>query len=140
MLFAFFGATALLIGCHDYRGEECRAFVIAVNSKLEEIDRVTSNYDPSHNVSAEDMRHLAELYESLAKKTQATHLDTKELAQLRAQYHAMVLEAAKLARKVADALDAKDLETAMKAHERFGAVVSKEDILVGQVNAFCQSR
>jgi ferredoxin-NADP reductase len=127
------------MGCHDYKGEECRAFVISVNNNLEEIDRVTANKDPSHDVSAADMRHLAELYEVLAKKTDATPTNTKELAKLRADYHLMVLEAAKLARGVADALDAKDLEAAMKAHERFGAVVSKEDVLVSQVNAFCQT-
>jgi hypothetical protein len=128
------------VGCHDYRGEECRAFVISVNSKLDEIDRVTANKDPSHNVSAADMRHLAGLYDALAAKTAETHTNTKELVKLRADYHVMVLEAARLARAVADALDAKDLEAAMKAHERFGEVVSKEDLLVGQVNAFCQTR
>jgi hypothetical protein len=86
------------------------------------------------------MRHLAELYESLGKKTSGGHLVTKELAQLRGEYNAMVLEAARLARKVADALDAKDIEAAMKAHQQFGEVVSKEDVLVGQVNSFCQTR
>jgi hypothetical protein len=132
--------ATLVLGCHDYRGEECRNFVISVNSKLEEIDHVTAASDPSRNVSAADMRHLAVLYDSLAKKTSGGSMSTKELAKLRADYHQMVLEAARLARVVADAIDAKDIEAAMKAHERFGEVVSKEDILVSQVNAFCQSR
>lgn len=86
------------------------------------------------------MRQLAKLYEDLAKYTAASDVKTKELIKLRADYHVMVEEAAKLARGVAEALDAKDLESAMKAHARFGEVVSKEDLLVGQVNAFCQTR
>ena len=129
-----------VVGCHDYRGEECRAFVITVNGKLEQIDQVTANKDPSHDVTSTDMRHLAGLYDDLAKSTAQGDTKTKELIKLRTDYHAMVSEAARLARVVADALDAKDIEAAMKAHTQFGAVVSKEDILVGQVNAFCQTR
>lgn len=122
------------------RGEECRKFVVAVNGKLEQIDQITANRDPARNVSSAEMRHLAELYDGLAKKTAAGEISTKDLDRLRSEYNLMVLEAAKHARAVANALDAKDLEAAMKAHERFGEVVSKEDILVGQVNAICQQK
>lgn len=130
------GATA----CHDYRGEECRAFVISVNSRLEAIDKITKSTDPTRTVSPGDMRRLAVLYQELAHKTAATPMNTAELVRLRSEYHSMVLEASKLAGSVAEALEAKDIEKAMKAHERFGQVVSKEDVLVGQVNAFCQNR
>jgi DNA-binding transcriptional regulator YbjK len=126
--------------CRDLRDEECRKFVSAVNGKLEEIERITGNRDPSRNVTSAEMRRLAELYDGLAKKTSAGELSTKILDKLRSEYNLMVLEAAKDARAVADALDAKDLEAAMKAHERFGEVVSKEDTLVGQVNALCQQK
>jgi hypothetical protein len=129
-----------LAGCRDLRGEECRNIVNSVNSKLAEIDQVTRAQDPSRNVTSADMRQLASLYDALAAKTSAGQYSTRELAKLREDYHRMVLEAARLARVVADALDAKDLEAAMKAHEQFGEVVSKEDVLVSQVNSFCQNR
>jgi uncharacterized protein YgbK (DUF1537 family) len=125
--------------CRDKRDEECRRFVVAVNGKLDDIDRITSHRDPSLNVTSAEMRHLAELYDALAKKTAAGQVSTSELDKLRNEYNLMVLEAAKHARAVADALDAKDLDAAMKAHAHFGEVVSKEDVLVGQVNALCQS-
>lgn len=110
----------------------------AVNTRLVEIDRVTAEGTGEHSVNPSDMRHLAELYEKLTVKTDAINIRSPELQQLRERYRAMVLEAAKLARKIADSLESKNIEAAMKAHEQFSAVVSREDELVSLVNAFCR--
>jgi len=131
-------AMPAVVGCRNARHEECRAFVYAVNTRLVEIDRVTAEGTGEHSVNPSDMRHLAELYEKLTVKTDAINIRSPELQQLRERYRAMVLEAAKLARKIADSLESKNIEAAMKAHEQFSAVVSREDELVSLVNAFCR--
>lgn len=134
-------------GCRNARYEECRAFVYAVNTRLAEIDRVTAqgaggpgsvSGTGDHSVNPSDMRHLAELYERLADKTGKISIRSTELQQLRERYRTMVLDAARLARSIADSLEAKNIEAAMKAHEQFSAVVSREDELVSLVNAFCR--
>lgn len=125
-------------GCRNVRYEECRAFVHAVNTRLGEIDRLTARRADRQQVSSAEMRHLAELYEALADKTERVAMGSGELVQLRKDYREMVLEAARLARSIADALDAKNLELALKLHEQFGTVVSREDELVTRVNAFCR--
>jgi hypothetical protein len=132
--------------CRNARYEECHAFVYAVNTRLAEIDRVTAqgagpgsgSGTGEHSVNPSDMRHLAALYEQLAEKTGKISIRSKELQQLRERYRTMVLDAAKLARSIADSLEAKNIEAAMKAHEQFSAVVSREDELVSLVNAFCR--
>ncbi len=131
-------SLACCVGCRNARHEECRAFVYAVNTRLAEIDRVTARGSTEHSVNPGDMRHLAELYEKLAEKTDAISIHSTELRKLREQYRTMVLDAAKLARSIASSLEAKNLEAAMKAHEQFSAVVSREDELVSLVNAFCR--
>jgi hypothetical protein len=125
-------------GCRNARHEECRAFVYAVNTRLAEIDRVTAQGSAEHSVNPADMRHLADLYEKLAEKADKISIHSTELQQLRERYRTMVLDAARLARSIADSLESKDLEAAMKAHEQFSAVVSREDELVSLVNAFCR--
>ena len=130
--------AAISSGCRNVRHEECRAFVYAINTRLGEIDRLTAQAGDGQNVSPAEMRRLAELYEKLADKAERVSIGSNELVQLRQEYRAMVLDAAKLARQIADALDAKNLESAMKAHGQFSAVVSREDELVTRVNAFCR--
>jgi hypothetical protein len=126
------------IGCRNPRNDECRAFVYAVNTRLAEIDRVTAQGTQTHDINPNDMRKLAELYDKLADKTGAIAIGSTELGKLRDQYRTMVLDAAKLARGIADSLESKNLEAAMKAHEQFSAVVSREDELVSRVNAYCR--
>ena len=125
-------------GCRNPRNDECRAFVYAVNARLAEIDQATAQAPNGHDVNPSDMRHLADLYQKLADKTDALPISSTELQNLRSQYRAMVLDSARLARSIADSLDAKNIEAAMKAHEQFSSVVSREDELVSRVNAFCR--
>jgi hypothetical protein len=127
-----------LIGCRNVRADECRTFVYSVNTRLAEIDRASAAGSLAQTVTPADMRHLAELYGRLAEKTQAQRIGSTELSELRDQYRALVLDSARLARSIADSLEAKDIEAAMKSHERFSAVVSREDDLVSRVNAYCR--
>ena len=131
------GVLLSLVGCKGTRHEECRVFVYTVNTRLQEIDRVAAEGAAARNVDAADMRRLAGLYEQLAEKSGAISIRSPDLNGMREQYRTMVLDAARLARAIADALDAKQLDAAMKAQERFTAVVSREDELVSRVNSFC---
>ncbi|HEY5956700.1 MAG TPA: hypothetical protein VIV60_09115 [Polyangiaceae bacterium] len=131
-------ALCCALGCKSTRDSECRNFVYAVNSRLGDIDRLTQQRPDGQRINAGEMRHLAELYQNLADKTDQLSIDQPELRTLREQYRAMVYDAARLARSIAESLDKKDIEAAMKAHSQFSAVVSREDELVTRVNAFCR--
>jgi hypothetical protein len=132
-------AIGVASGCRNPRNDECRAFVYAVNARLAEIDHATAEGSDAHSVNSSDMRRLADLYQKLADKTDAIAISSTELQNLRGQYRAMVLDSARLARGIADSLDAKNIEAAMKAHEQFSSVVSREDELVTRVNSFCRN-
>lgn len=127
-----------LAGCRNVHADECEAFVYTVNTRLAEIDRASTAASQADAAKSGDMRRLAELYERLADKVKVQKISSTELANLRDQYRTMVLDSARLATDIASALDAKNLESAMKAHEQFGAVVSREDDLVSRVNAYCR--
>lgn len=132
-------AASLLLwsGCARRQNDECRAFVLAVNHHLAEIELAAEKDAGARTPTPDNMRRLAKLYQNLAEATQSLNIGTGELGKLRNDYRFMVLDAATLASSIAASLDAKDLETALKTHERFGEVVSREDALVARVNALC---
>ena len=126
-------------GCRKQAPNECRAFVQAVNQHLAEIERVTDPDAGSQPPTPATMRRLATLYRDLAEKIAALTIESAELRQLSDKYRSMVLDAAKLAGSIADSIEAKDIPAAMKTHQQFSEVVSREDALVGGVNAFCRA-
>lgn len=125
-------------GCRNHENNECRAFVQAVNFHLGEIERVTDQDAGIQTPTPATMRRLASLYRDLAEKIGALSIHSTELRALSEKYRAMVLDAAKLANSIADSIEAKDIAAAMKTHQQFSEVVSREDALVGGVNALCR--
>ncbi|MGE5787341.1 MAG: hypothetical protein ACM3ZE_22295 [Myxococcales bacterium] len=139
MVACWFAAATAGQGCRKHENNECKAFVQAVNLHLAEIERVTDQDAGNQAPTPTTMRRLASLYRDLAAKIGALSMHSSELRQLSEQYRAMVLDAAKLAGSIADSIEAKDISAAMKTHQQFSEVVSREDALVGSVNALCRT-
>lgn len=131
-------ALTLLASCGRRQNDECRAFVQAVNLHLAEIEQAAERDAGARTPTPDNMRRLARLYRELAETTQTLRIGTGDLGALRDDYRVMVLDAANLASSIATSLEAKDVQAALKTHERFADVVSREDALVARVNALCR--
>lgn len=131
-------ALTLLVGCDHRQNDECRAFVQAVNLHLAEIEQAAERDAGARTPTPDNMRRLARLYRDLAETTQTLRIGTGDLGTLRDDYRVMVLDAANLASSIATSLEAKDVQAALKTHERFADVVSREDAVVARVNALCR--
>jgi len=128
----------LSVGCRSARSEDCRQFVVTVNERLAAIDQLTQR--TARTVpNAGDMRELSQRYAELGQRVAALKLRSPELVQSAASYRAMVAKASALAGQVAAALDARDAAAALKAQAEFGAVVEREDQLVGGINSVCRA-
>ena len=133
-------SVSLLGGCGKIKkGQECNTFIDKVNTSLQEIERASKAKGDDDTAVAADMRKLADLYQQLAADVAALDISTPELKQSAKEYQEMAKRASATARRVAEAIETKDLQKATAAQKEFDAIVKQEDQLVGKINSFCQS-
>jgi len=133
-LFAFFGIVAFLFACGAVKKtQECNALIEKINSAQQEAEKVTSSSEPS----AADMKKFADLLDKLATDIKGMDISTEELKGYANEYGEMASKTGLAARKVAEALETKDLEKANAAQKEFQGISGKEDALVDKINTFC---
>jgi len=132
-------SVPVLAGCGRFkRTKECNAFIDKVNTSLKRIEVQTTSAGGDEGADVATMRKLADLYQALGKDIAALQITTPELEQSATEYRQMANSAEDTARRVANAIEKKDLEQATAAQKQFDAIVKQEDQLITRINELCQ--
>jgi hypothetical protein len=134
------GVVAAGWGCQrSSRVGECSSLVTRLNGSLAAIEASSKGWSATDKDAIAEMRTLAARYDELAAEVGKLALKDQRLAAFAVDYRGMATSAAGTARKMAEAIEAKDLASATTAQATFNDIVKREDELVARINDFCQA-
>ncbi len=131
-------ASLVLCSCSLSQERECRRFVVRMNERLTEIDRLVAEGTSTSQAASAKMRRIAERYADLAREVNRARFSEPEMRRLRDEYRTMLLEVSRLALQTAEALERNDAAEAARAEAAFSEVVRREDRLVASINQRCR--
>lgn len=131
---AFVGLVAPLFACGAAKkAQECNAVIEKINAAQQEAEKMK----PSAETAPGDVKKVADLFDKLSKDLGAMDISNKELKGFVTEYQGMSSKAAAAARKLAEAVEAKDLAKIQAATTEMNAATGPEDQLVQKINGFC---
>jgi septal ring factor EnvC (AmiA/AmiB activator) len=131
---ALVGLAAPLLACGAAKKvTECNAVIEKINAAQQEAEKLK----PSAETTPQDVKKVAELFEKLSTDLRAMELSTAELKGFVTEYQGMSDKAAAAARKLAAAVEQKDLAKVEAATKDMNAATAPEDALVQKINGFC---
>jgi len=140
MLLLGLGVSAAAWGCQRHgRAAECGLFVRTLNEQLAVIETGSKGWSNTDKDAIAEMRTLAAQYDTLASEVGKLPLKDARLLGFSSDYRVMANSAASAARKMAEAIEGKDLTAATAAQTTFNEIVKREDELVARINEFCQA-
>jgi hypothetical protein len=131
------GAALLLgaTGCQK-KANECNQLIEVINKGVDNLNKLSKSADPT---SSADFKTMADTMEKLATDASKVELTVPELKKYSGEYQTMVKEAAKAARDLAAAVDAKDPAKMASANTALDKATKAEEPLVEGINKFCQT-
>lgn len=132
------GLVVAAVGCGKFReARECAAFARTVNTWISQAPSASPPGGSPERI-AQDARSAAARYEALYADLGALGIEAEELKPRAERYREIAKKAAESLRAVADAVDAKDAETARKRRVEFDDVARGEAPLVAEINRICR--
>ncbi len=110
-----------------------------LNEQLAVIETGSKGWSNTDKDAIAEMRTLAAQYDTLASEVGKLPLKDARLLGFSSDYRVMANSAASAARKMAEAIEGKDLTAATAAQTTFNEIVKREDELVARINEFCQA-
>jgi len=133
-------ASLLVCSCSLSQERECRRFVVRMNERLTELDRLVAEGTSTSQAASAKMRRIGDRYAELAREVESARFAEPEMRRLRDEYRTMLLEVSRLAVHTSLALERNDVAEAARAQAAFSEVVTREDALVAKINERCRAK
>jgi hypothetical protein len=133
-LAAVLGAALSLLGC-DSKTRQCNRLIGVINKEQEPLKKEPPKLDDPGS-----LRTFGDTLDGVAKQVSTVELKDEELGGFRDNYAKMAKDLAKVARDMANAVEAKDVAKQSESGKTMSTFEGRENELVGGLNGYCQSR
>jgi hypothetical protein len=125
-------ATLCLCAC-DGKTRQCNRLISVINKEQEPLKKSPPKLDEPAS-----LRSFADTLDAVGKQVAAVELADEELLEYRDSYGKMAKDLAKVARDMANAVEAKDVSKQSEAGKTMSTFEGRENDLVGGLNGYCQ--
>lgn len=139
-LLSFFILIAVT-GCGSTRRKECNLLMGKINEGVAQVEAHERERlirpEGGHVQTAQSMRQLSKMYQSISQEVRTVELSDKELKALAEDYQFEVRSAGSAAEALAIALDGKRQEQAITADQVYSKHIANQKKIVEKINATC---
>jgi hypothetical protein len=120
----------------EEKTRQCNALIEVINQAIRDLERIQRDDSDPSGIS--DLRAMAAALDRVVAAASGVRLSIPELRKASQDYQEMSTTAARAARIMADAAEARDRAGVEAAQTILQEAVAREDPLVDRLNAFCK--